>query len=379
MKIVFIVIKGMPRGGGIEKYTEEVGSRLVERGHEVLVYATRHYGSQDGIYKGMRIKTIPSFKSRSFGKLTAAAMATMHELFEKGTDIVHFHAFGPALFSCLPKILGKKVVVQGHGLEWQRAKWGPVGRSFLKLSEIPSVKFPHVLTVVSKVQQAYIREKYNRESIYIPTGVSDPRMENPDLIKKYGLKGNDYIFTAARLVREKGIHYLIEAFKGLKNPHMKLVIAGDALHEQEYESELRLRAEGDSRIIFTGFVTGKLLHELYCNCYFFVLPSEVEGLPTVLLEAMSYGNCCLVSDIPENLEALNGLGYSFQSRNVNDLSKKLLMLFTDRALVEQVKNRARDYALGNFSWDTITIQFEDLYLGLLKQPRDCSEVSTDAD
>lgn len=369
----------MPLGGGIEKYTEEVGSRLVRRGHEVLVYTTRHYGAVDSMYKGLRIKTIPSLHSRSLEKITAAAMATAHELFRKHTDIVHFHAFGPSMFAFLPRVFGKKVVVQGHGIEWQRSKWGSMGKAFLKLSEIPSVKIPHALTVVSKVQQTYIRRKYKRESIFIPTGVNDPVLEKPDLIKQYGLRGNDYIFTAARIVREKGIHYLIEAFKGLKNRGIKLVISGDALFEQEYKSELMQRAKGDSRIIFTGFVTGKLLHELYSNCYCFVLPSEVEGLPTALLEAMSYGNCCLASDIPENLEALNDLGYIFQSKNVLDLNDKIDMLITDRDAVERVKNRARDYVLGSFSWDHIAAQFEDLYLSLLKQSRNCPEASVHAD
>jgi glycosyltransferase involved in cell wall biosynthesis len=242
-----------------------------------------------------------------------------------------------------------------------------MGRTFLKLTEIPSVRFPHALTVVSKVQQAYIQEKYKRESIYIPTGVSEPRPEKPDLIKQYGLKGNDYVFTAARLVREKGINYLIEAFKGLRNPDLKLVIAGDARHEDEYKNELKQLALGNENIIFTGFVVGKLLRELYSNCYLFVLPSEVEGLPTVLLEAMSYGNCCLVSDIPENLEALSSLGYSFQSRNADDLSNKLRMLINDRSAVGRVKGKARDHVLGNYSWDHIAAQFEDLYLNLLKQ------------
>jgi glycosyltransferase involved in cell wall biosynthesis len=367
MKITYIVLKGMPLGGGIEKYTEEVGSRLVHRGHEVLVYTTRHYGAAYGVHKGMQVKTIPSLHSRSFEKLTAAAMATAYQLFEKDTDIVHFHAFGPALFSFLPRLFGETVVVQGHGLEWQRAKWGRMGRTFLKLTEIPSVRFPHALTVVSKVQQAYIQEKYKRESIYIPTGVSEPRPEKPDLIKQYGLKGNDYVFTAARLVREKGINYLIEAFKGLRNPDLKLVIAGDARHEDEYKNELKQLALGNENIIFTGFVVGKLLRELYSNCYLFVLPSEVEGLPTVLLEAMSYGNCCLVSDIPENLEALSSLGYSFQSRNADDLSNKLRMLINDRSAVGRVKGKARDHVLGNYSWDHIAAQFEDLYLNLLKQ------------
>ncbi len=379
MKIVYIVLKGMPLGGGIEKYTEEVGSRLARRGHEVIVYTTKHYSAVDGVHKGMQVITIPSLLSRSFGKLTAAAMATVHQLFEKNADIVHFHAFGPALFSFLPRLLGGKVVVQGHGIEWQRSKWGRMGRTFLRLTEIPSVKFPHALTVVSKVQQTYIRRKYGRESVYIPTGVSEPKPEKPELIRQFGLKGNDFIFTAARLVREKGIHYLIEAFKGLGKSDMKLVIAGDALHEQEYKNELKQRALGNEKIIFTGFVTGKLLHELYSNCYLFVLPSEVEGLPTALLEAMSYGNCCLVSDIPENLEALNDLGYSFQSRDVPDLKKKMEMLVADTGAAERYKIFASTYVLKNYSWDHIAAQFENLYLGLLKQSGKCSEVTAHVD
>ncbi len=364
LKISYIVIKGMPHGGGIEKYTEEVGSRLVRRGHDVRVYATRHYGAKDGVHKGMHIKTIPSLRSRSFGKLSAATMSMAYELFERDTDIVHCHAFGPSLFAFVPRLFGKKVVVQGHSIEWQRSKWGLLGRTFLKLSEIPSVKFPHALTVVSKVQQTYIREKYNRESVYIPTGVSEPEPEKPDLIRQYGLRGNDYIFVAARLVREKGIHYLIEAFKGIKNPDVKLVIAGDAQHEQGYKNELRQRADGDSRIIFTGFVTGKLLHELYSNCYFFVLPSEVEGLSVALLEAMSDGNCCLVSDSPENLEALCGAGYAFQSQNVFDLKSKIELLMTDQKAVDCVKDAARKHVLENYTWDKITGRFEELYMRL---------------
>jgi glycosyltransferase involved in cell wall biosynthesis len=172
---------------------------------------------------------------------------------------------------------------------------------------------------------------------------------------------------------------LIEAFKGLGKSDMKLVIAGDALHEQEYKSELMQRAGNNSSIIFTGLVTGKLLQELFSNCYLFALPSEVEGLPTALLEAMSYGNCCLVSDIPANIEALNGQGYSFQSRNADDLRNKLRKLIIDRAAAERVKDKARDHVLGNYSWDHIASQFEDLYLSLLKQSGKCTEVSVHVD
>lgn len=173
--------------------------------------------------------------------------------------------------------------------------------------------------------------------------------------QKYGLQGNDYIFFAARLVREKGAHYLIDAYKRLKTD-LKLVIAGDVQHEDKYKSELYKLAEGNKNIIFTGFVTGKLLNELFSNCYIFVLPSEIEGLPTVLLEAMSYGNCCLVSDMAENLEALSNYGYIFKNKDVNDLTEKLEFLLNNKDEVNAFMEKARDYVLENYSWDKIKLQ-----------------------
>lgn len=215
MKIAYIGLKGI-LAGGIEKYTEELGSRLVKKGHEVVVYTTRHYGTIDGIYKGMKIITIPSIKSKVFEKLSATAVATLYSIFEKNIDIFHFHAFGPSMFCILPKILGKKVIVQGHGIEWQRSRWNIFGKTFLKMTEVPSVKIPHRVTVVSKIQQSYLKNKYNIDSIYIPTGVNQPTIIKPKIIReKYGLYGGDYILFAARLVREKGAHYLIEAYNKL--------------------------------------------------------------------------------------------------------------------------------------------------------------------
>ncbi len=366
MKIAYIVLKGMPIGGGIEKYTEEIGSRLVERGHEVVVYTMRHYGNEkNGYYKGMKIITVPTVKTKSLEKIVASFTATLKHIFAEKVDIVHFHAFGPAMFCFLPRILGRKVVVQGHGIEWMRSKWGLGGRLFLKFTEIPSVYFPHLVTVVSKTQQKYLKKRYGIESVYIPTGVNPPKREPPEMIKKkYGLNKEEYILFAARLVREKGVHYLIEAYNRLKTP-IKLVIAGDALHEEKYKQELYRLAKGNKNIIFTGFVTGKLLWELFSNCYLFVLPSELEGLPTVLLEAMSYGNCCLVSDIPENVEAIDKYGYTFKNKNIDDLCEKLNFLLQNKDAVELVKQKAKEYVLKNFSWDKIAESFEKIYKNLL--------------
>lgn len=363
MKIAFITLKGIPYCGGIEKYTEEVGSRLAAKGHEVTVYTMRHYGAGSGVYRGMKVVAIPSLRGRSLEKLSTALTATLTESISGNADVVHFHAFGPAAFCFIPRLFGRKVVVQGHGIEWQRAKWGRVGKLVLKLLESPSVRFPHLLTTVSKVQKSYMAERYKRECVYIPTGVNPPQYELPNLIRQFGLQGNDYILFAARLVEEKGAHYLLEAYQRL-NTSLKLVIAGDAEHETGYKYELRKIAADNNNIIFTGFATGDLLCELLTNCYLFVHPSEIEGLSTVLLEAMSYGSCCLVSDIPENLEALNGLGYTFRNKDVADLAHKLAYLINDKHAAGAFKEQAKVHVLANHSWSRIADQFEELYQNL---------------
>jgi len=363
MKIIYIVVKNIPFAGGIEKFTEEIGLRLARKGHEVIVYSMKHYGLSSSVYKGVCLKPVCALKLKIFEKMSAAFFASIDQAKEKKVDIIHYHAFGPAMFAFIPRLQGRKVVVQGHGLEWRRSRWGWLVKFFLKVTEILSVRFPHIVTSDSREQQKYVKERYGKDSICIPNGVNPPVIQQPDLIKIYGLEKDDYIFFASRLVKEKGVHYLIEAYKRLKTS-LKLVIAGDTLYETDYKKLLYNLVQDNRNIILTGSIRGRILEELFSNCYFFVLPSEVEGLSTVLLEAMSYGNCCLVSDIAENKEALNSFGYTFKSRDIKDLTQKMQYLIDNREAVNAVKGKAKEYVLENYSWDKIAKQCEDLYFKL---------------
>lgn len=364
MRIAYIAIKGMPIGGGIEKLTEEIGSRLVERGHEVIVYASRDYGTSDGIYKGMEIKTVPSINTKALHKPSICFYAICDVLKKKNADIVHVHAVGPSLFSIFPRLKGIPTVVQTHGLEWKRDKWGTFAKTFFKLADYTAIYFPNKTTSVSKVQKDYYEKKFGREVIFIPTGVNMVEKRQPQWILEKGIEPEKYILFAARLVEEKGAHFLIEAFRGLQTDK-KLVIAGDAAHAEKYKAYLKEKAGGDSRIIFPGFVTGQPLEELFSNAYLFCLPSTLEGLPIALLEAMSYGNCCLASDIPENLEALENYGYTFRNRDVEDLRRMLIELITHPEMVKEKKETAKMHVLKNYSWERITDQMEALYRSLL--------------
>ncbi len=365
MKIAYIALKNISTAGGVEKYTLELGSRLAQRGHEILAYVSQGNGETlpDSI-KGVKIKTLPSLKTKSLEKLSVTLLASLDQLFTDNFDIIHYHAFGPAMLSFIPKIRRKKIVMQGHGIEWMRAKWGWMGKAFFKMSEWPSVAFADAITVVSTTQKEYLKRCYNIDSVYIPPGITPPMQTTPSRIKEYGLNGNDYILFASRLVPEKGAHYLIEAYDKIKTDK-KLVLVGDAKYEDTYKRHLLELAKKNNNVIFTGYVSNETLEEFYSNAYLYVLPSEIEGLPVALLEAMSYGNCCLVSDIPENLEAINGIGFSFKNKNTDSLTHMLKHLLENQEEVVKVKEASKDYAISTYSWDNITDKIENLYKKLL--------------
>lgn len=366
MKIAYIALKGISTAGGVEKYTLELGSRLAKRGHEILAYVSRNNGENlpDSI-NGIKIKTLPSLKTKSLEKMSISFLASLDQLITNNIDIVHYHAFGPAMLSFIPKMRKKKIVMQGHGIEWMRAKWGWMGKSFFKITELPSVWFADIVTVVSVTQKEYLKRNYNIDSVYIPPGIRYPTHRIPSEIREFGLKGNDYILFASRLVPEKGAHYLIEAYNKIKTDK-KLVLVGDAKYEDAYKRHLKeLAKRNNSNVIFTGYVSNEVLEEFYSNAYVFVLPSEIEGLPAALLEAMSYGNCCLVSDIPENLEALNDIGFSFENKSTDSLADMLKYLLENQGEVRKVKETSITYALKTYSWDNITDKIEILYRKLL--------------
>ena len=365
MRIAYIAVKGLPIGGGIEKVTEELGSRLVAKGHDVIAYSSRDYGTSDCVYKGMKIRTVPSFNSKSFHKLSICYHATRDVMAKGNADIVHVHAVGPSVFSIFPRMVGIPTVVQTHGVEWKRDKWGLIGRTFFKLADYTVVYFPDRATAVSKVQRDYFKEKFGREVLYIPNGVSPVERRVPAWLLEQGIMPNRYILFAARLVEEKGAHFLIEAFKSLKT-EMQLVIAGDASHAERYKERLRGLAGNDPRIRFLGFVTGVPMEELFSNSYLFCLPSTLEGLPVALLEAMNFGSCCVASDIPENVEVLEDHGYLFRNRDPEDLRRVLFELIDDPGKVALKKEAAKQHVERTYSWDRVADEMEALYLSVIR-------------
>ena len=277
-------------------------------------------------------------------------------------DVVHIHAEGPAFFSWIPKLFGKRVVVTIHGLDWSREKWkSGFGSKFIRQGEKNAVKYADEIIVLSKGVQDYFERTYGRKTHFIPNGVNRPAIRQPQLITdKFALTKDSYILFLGRLVPEKGIRYLVEAFKEVKTDK-KLVIAGGSSDTDDFTAELKNLAEGDDRIIFTGFVQGQLLDELYSNAYIYTLPSDLEGMPLSLLEAMSYGNCCLVSDIPECTEVVEDKAIIFKKSDVSDLKKKLQEACEQPETVKRLKEQAADYICRKYNWDDVVKETVRLY------------------
>jgi glycosyltransferase involved in cell wall biosynthesis len=267
----------------------------------------------------------------------------------------------------LPKLLGRKIVVTIHGLDWQRAKWGNFASFVIKFGEKMAAKYADEIIVLSENVKNYFAETYHREVTYIPNGISRPQVREPQMIReKYGLTKGSYFLFLARIVPEKGLHYLIEAFREI-DTDKKLVIAGGSSQAIEYMEQIHKMAAEDDRIIMTDFVQGQLLEELYSNAYAFVLPSDVEGMALSLLEAMSYGTCCLVSDICENTEVTEDKALVFQKGNVNDLRRQLVYMLEHPDEVREYAAGSSDFICGKYNWDEVVDETLKCYHNCVKK------------
>ncbi len=401
LHIAMIGHKRVPsREGGIEIVVWELATRLRDLGYKVdcynrhgaSVHPKRDYehgtgygpvlarGNSDGpapapgesdsktgitrapgLYKdGIRILTIPTFKNGKLNAIVYAALASVRALFG-GYDVIHYHAEGPSLMLWLPKLFGIRVIATIHGLDWQRAKWGAFASKMLLAGEKMAAKHADEVIVLSKNVQEYFRETYGRETHFIPNGISRPELRKPDEItKRYGLKGDDYILTLCRIVPEKGLHYLLEAYKDIQSDK-KIVIAGGFSNAAEYMEEIKRMAAEDDRVVMTDFVHDEVLEELCSNAYVYCLPSDVEGMSLSLLEAMSYGRCCLVSDIQENTEVVEDKAVTFHKGDVADLRARLQDLLDHPDKVQQYKDAAADFICTKYNWDRTTAETIKLY------------------
>ena len=355
---------GDPLGGGIEVVATELAGRMAAMGHKVTCYnrsnSQMKKSERPAEYKGVREKYVPTLQAKGIAAVSSSFFAALACAFGK-YDVVHIHAEGPAAMCWLPKMFGKRVVVTVHGLDWQREKWSKgFGAKYIHFGEQCMVKFADRIIVLSRGVQNYFKETYGRDTLFIPNGVNRPIRRPPQLIQKKFQLDSPYILYLSRLVPEKRADLLIKAFKQVKTDK-KLVIAGGTSDTDSYFEELQSLARGDDRIVFTGLVRGRLLEELYSNAYLYVLPSDLEGMPLSLLEAMSYGNCCLTSDIAECAEVVEDKAILFRQGDEAALRNRLEELCGDPERAERYRKDAADFICSKYNWDDIARKTIEAY------------------
>ena len=364
IRVAFIGGRGLvSKYSGVESYYEQAGHELARLGHEVTVYCRTYFTPPNPTHthNGMRVVRLPTIRSKHLETFVHTLLSTAHAM-TSDYDVVHYQCLGPALFSFLPRLAGKKTVVTVQGLDWQRGKWGRIASRILRWGEAAAVSSPDATMVVSRTLQQHYRQQYNRDTIYIPNGATLASRRLPRQLIEWNLLPDNYVLFLGRFSPEKNCHLLINAFERL-NTGMKLVLAGGSSHSDSYVESLR-HHESD-KIRFLPWVSGSNLEELLSNAALFVLPSDIEGLSLALLDAMAAGVCVLTSDIPENNEVVEGAGFTFHRGDQADLERRLDLLVHNPELRRQSAARGRERIQSQYLWPAIARSIEGAYYKVL--------------
>lgn len=363
MRIAFIGQKGIPaRSGGVERHVEELATRLAARGHDVLVYCrSRYTGRTQKTYRGVMLRYLPSIPTKHLDAITHTFLATLDVLFRK-VDVVHYHGIGPSTMLVLLRLLKPRtpIVVTFHCQDYFHQKWGVLARWYLRLGEWIACRFPQKTIAISRLLKQHVWSVYQGDVEHIPYGAEVQPSFSDRPLRRFGLEKGNYILAVGRLVRHKGFHTLVDAYKSLAT-NKKLVIVGGSAFTDGYVRELRERAQGNRNILFLGAKTGNTLQELYSNAYLVAHPSESEGMSIVLLEALGHGKTVLASDIPEQREALEHLGFYFRNKSVTDCAAKLRFLLAHPERVGKKRREAHTLVTTKYNWNMIVEKTEAVY------------------
>lgn len=359
MRIAILGTRGIPASyGGFETFAEQLSRRLVARGHEVTVYCRAHYVSPRQLeYHGVRLKVLPTLRHKYFDTVIHTFLSALSAVPQRYDAALICNAAN-APFAPLLRFSGTPVALNVDGLEHKRKKWGWAGRRYYRLAEFLSTVLPNEMVTDAQVIQDYYQARHNAPSTMIAYGSEVERRPDRTAVRKWRVEPNRYVLYVSRLEPENNAHLVIEAFKKVRSAY-RLLVVGDAPYAEHYISDLKARAKGDKRIVFTGFVFGQDYRALQQNAYCYVHATEVGGTHPALLEAMGYGNCVLTLATPENIEAVGDAGIPYADEP--DLVEKLQRVLRDGSLVQSYRHRAQLRVQTKYDWERVVDQYERLF------------------
>jgi glycosyltransferase involved in cell wall biosynthesis len=369
MRIALMGTRGVPASySGFETCVEQLGQRLVERGHEVTVYCRSHHITYEGThYKGMRLVKLPTVANKYLDTIVHSLISSLDALF-RGFDVALYFIAGNSPVTWIPRLAGIKTIINVDGLDWKREKWPTFAKKYIQLAEYLATKLPNVYLTDSQVVQGYYQDRFGDTPPYIPYGSEVEILPPGETLARFGLERGRYVLFVGRLVPENCAHHLVEAFKGLETD-LKCVIVGDAAYAEDYIASLKASAQDDPRVVFTGYVFGEGYHELGSNAHIFVETSGVGGTHPALIEAMAFGSCVVTHDTPENLETIGDAGFAYDGKVGGDSLRQVLAdLLANPDLTEAYRQRARQRATTHYTWSVVTDAYERLFYQICDRP-----------
>jgi glycosyltransferase involved in cell wall biosynthesis len=362
MRIASFGFRSLPPSkgsAGADKFALEFLPRLAERGHQVTGYNRIYPGQEKGAdeYKGVKIIYFKTISKSGIDSLIHSAKVTWHIIRNNSADIVHIQG-NNALFALILKIFRKKIVLSIDGVEWEREKWSWPMRKLVLANAYLAVYSSKYIAIDNVFTKELFEKKFKKKFEFISFGSEIKNAADTDILEKLGLEKGGYFLFVGRFIPDKGLQYLIPAFEKI-NTDKKLVLVGGSPNPTEFEVDLQRTI--DPRIKFPGFVYGDDTVTLMKNAYAYIQPSDIEGLSPVMLSVMGLGTPLICSDIKENIFIVKDDAYTFEKSNVGSLAKVLEKSLTNRDEHTQLAAQAKQRILKDYSWETITDQYLNLF------------------
>ena len=360
MRIALLGTRGIPANyGGFETFAEELSTRLVARGHDVVVYCRQQHGLPR--YRGVDLLYLPTWRHKYLDTIAHTFISTLHLLRHK-VDVALYCNAANALFTILPRIFGIPVALNVDGIERKRKKWNALARVWYRVSEFLATILPNAIVTDAEAIRNYYRETYHRSSLFIPYGADAARVSSQGVLTELGLAPQGYFLYVSRLEPENGALEVRQAFEQVPT-RMKLALVGDAPYAGDYIRQVR--DTQDPRIVMPGAIYGLRYQELGSWCFAYVHATEVGGTHPALIETMGRGALVIYLDTPENREVCGdaGLPYGDQTELVARMREVLSMSEIER---ERLRGRAMQRIRDHYDWDAVTTQYETLLTGLVK-------------
>jgi len=364
MQIAIIGTRGIPASyGGFETFAQNLSLRLVQRGHSVIVYCRSNYVKKEQhIYKGIKLVVLPTIQHKYFDTIIHTLLSVIHVLFTR-TEVIYFCNAINSIFTIIPRMFGKKTIINVDGLEWKRKKWNFLAKKAYRISESIATIFPHEIVTDSMIIHDYYKERFGKETEYISYGADAGKRLSPgELMRTLGLKKRNFILFVSRLEPENNAHILIKAYEKVQGD-MPLIIIGDAPYSNEYIR--KLKSTKDKRIKFLGSIYGNGYFELLSNTFIYVHGNEVGGTNPALLEAMACGNCVIGNGVEFNKEVIGNCGLYFEPNNADSLRDKIEYSFNHPGEVEKFRSLAVERIRKYYNWNDVVDKTEKLMKKLL--------------